>query len=84
MLTQLEKTNALFVEEERHILQRICAQFFRKNVKRYGRNDLPVGFVGSIAWHFQRELSVAASMEDVVVGTIEKSPMDGLIKFHQS
>ena len=59
-------------------------QFFRKNVKRYGRNDLPVGFVGSIAWHFQRELSVAATMEDVVVGTIEKSPMDGLIKFHQS
>ncbi len=59
-------------------------QFFKKNVKRYGRDDLPVGFVGSIAWHFQGELALAAEAEGIVVGSIVKSPMDGLLAYHSS
>lgn len=57
-------------------------QFFQKNVKRYGREDLPVGFVGSIAWHFSDELRVAAAYEGIEAGGIVKSPMEGLLEYH--
>ncbi|MGN0283036.1 MAG: ATPase [Prevotella sp.] len=57
-------------------------QFFQKNVMRYGKVHLPVGFVGSIAWHFQAELAVAADLEGLTLGTVVKSPMDGLLDYH--
>lgn len=56
--------------------------FFRRNVARYTRPDLPVGAVGSIALHFSSELSAAAAVEGFVMGAIVKSPMDGLVAYH--
>lgn len=57
-------------------------QFFRRNVVQYGRPDLPVGAVGSIALHFSAELSEAAHAEGFTMGRIVKSPMDGLVEYH--
>ena len=57
-------------------------QFLRKNVRQYHRDDLPVGFTGSIAWHFRDQLLEAAKEENVTVGVVEKSPMDGLLRYH--
>ena len=57
-------------------------QFFRRNVVLYGRPDLPVGAVGSIAHHFSAELSEAARAEGFTMGRIVKSPMDGLVEYH--
>ena len=54
--------------------------FFRKNIVPYRRRDLPVSFVGSVAWHYQNELREAAAAEEFVVGTILQSPIDGLVK----
>lgn len=54
--------------------------FFRKNILPYRRPDLPVGFVGSIAWHYQRELREAAAAEGFTVGTVLQSPIEGLVK----
>lgn len=56
--------------------------FFRRNVVQYGRQDLPVGAVGSIACHFSAELSEAARAEGFTMGHIMKSPMDGLVEYH--
>ena len=59
-------------------------EFFRRNVVRYARPDLPVGFVGSIADCYRIQLADAAAVEGFVVGTVLKSPIDGLIAYHQS
>lgn len=58
--------------------------FFSRNVAQYQRTDLPVGFVGSIAHHFHEQLSQAAAAEGFTVGTILRSPIDGLVAYHQS
>ena len=55
--------------------------FFRKNIARYGRTDLPVGAIGSIAFHYQQQLRAAAAIEGFRMGNIIKSPMQGLIEY---
>lgn len=57
--------------------------FFRRNVMQYtGATEHPVNFVGSIAHYFRPVLEEAAKATGCTIGTILKSPMDGLIKFH--
>jgi len=57
--------------------------FFRKNIVPYGRRDLPVAFVGSVAWYFQEQLAVAASDEGFLLGNVVKSPLKGLVSFER-
>ena len=52
--------------------------FFRRNVAPYDRPDLPVNFVGSMAYHYTDQLTTAATAESFRVGKILKSPIDGL------
>ena len=54
--------------------------FFRRNVSLYGRRDLPVGTVGSVAFYYKSELLEAAESEGYTVGKVIKSPMEGLVK----
>ena len=56
--------------------------FFRRNVAQYRRPDLPVSFVGSIAYCYADQLREAAAAEGFHVGTVMKSPMDGLVAYH--
>ena len=58
-------------------------QFFRCNIVPYGRPDLPVHFVGSMASTYQPQLEDAARAEGFTVGTILQSPMEGLIDYHR-
>ena len=71
---------------ERHEVNEIVTENFRqfllKNVKRYHRDDLQVSFIGSIAWHFKSQLLQSALEENVYVGSVEKSPMAGLLRYH--
>ena len=57
--------------------------FFQKNIVPYNRRDLPVSFVGSIAWHYQSELQESAARQGFTLGTILQSPIEGLLRFHQ-
>ncbi len=57
--------------------------FFQKNIVPYNRRDLPVSFVGSIAWHYQPQLQESAERQGFRIGTILKSPIEGLLRFHQ-
>ena len=59
-------------------------QFFRSNIAPYGHKELPVHFVGSMAFHYRRQLEEAASQEDYVIGQAMQSPMEGLVDFHTS
>lgn len=57
--------------------------FFVRNVCQYqGYKDLKVNFIGSIAFYYKEVLEEAAKACGCTVGTIIKSPMEGLINFH--
>ena len=58
--------------------------FFVRNVKQYRRPWLPIHFVGSIACAFSSELKEAAESLGMELGTIMRSPMEGLVKYHTS
>lgn len=59
--------------------------FFRRNVMQYtGYEKHSVNFVGSIAHYFRPVLEEAAAACGLTIGTILKSPMDGLLKFHSN
>ena len=53
--------------------------FIRHNIQPYQRPDLPINAVGSIAWYYQQQLAEAATAEGYAIGTILRSPIDGLI-----
>lgn len=55
--------------------------FFKLNIAPYRRADLPVSFVGSIAWHFRAQLAEAAGREGYIVGQVVQSPIDGLVRY---
>ena len=56
--------------------------FFSRNVAAYQRQDLPVNFVGSVAYYFERELAIAAEKENFKIGLILREPMDKLVIYH--
>ncbi|MCM1518150.1 MAG: hypothetical protein NC117_05885 [Pseudoflavonifractor sp.] len=57
--------------------------FFVRNISHYeGYRDMPVNFVGSIAYYYHDVLKEAADAIDATLGTIVISPMDGLISYH--
>lgn len=57
--------------------------FFKRNITHYeGYREMPVNFIGSIAYYYRDVLSEAAEALGCRVGTIIKSPMEGLIAFH--
>lgn len=56
------------------IIECFC-MFFRRNIRHYNRRDLPVNFVGSIAYYYKEELSVAALREGYMLGKVIKTPL---------
>lgn len=63
---------ALLIEE--------FTRFFKRNVCQYDRPDLPVNFVGSVAYYFREELNVAATQCGLELGKILQRPLDSLNK----
>ena len=57
---------------------------FRRNVNRYGRKDLPVGAIGSVAYYYREQLEKAAAAEGYTLGKVMRSPMDGLVRYHST
>ncbi len=65
-----------------HIRRLITANFrdfFRVNIRPYGRRDLPVSCVGSLAWHFTPMLREAAGYEGYTIGEVVSSPVYSLL-----
>lgn len=58
-------------------------QFFQRNVSQYGRHDLKVGAIGSVAYYYSDCLEEAAGMEGYEMGVVVRSPMEGLVRFHR-
>ena len=59
--------------------------FFVRNIENYSNYKLmPVSFVGSVAFYYKDVLAEAAKALDITIGTIIKSPMEGLVKYHSN
>lgn len=58
------------------LLHEEFSRFFRRNVAAYQRPDLPVGFVGSVAWYFREEVAKAATDTGFKMGRIKRCPLD--------
>lgn len=58
-------------------------QFFRRHLLPYGRQDLPVGAVGSIAVSYEAQLREAAQAEGFTLALTLKSPIKRLAEYHQ-
>lgn len=67
------------LEKEEQLCQLVdeeFARFFVRNVEPYHRVDLPVSFVGGVAWAFRSELKRVADSMGYQVGRIMRSPLD--------
>jgi CRISPR/Cas system-associated protein Cas7 (RAMP superfamily) len=49
---------------------------------QYDCRNYPVHFSGSIAYHYREILAEAVKESGLQLGDIQKSPMEGLIRFH--
>lgn len=49
--------------------------FIVRNILPYGRLDLPVSFVGSIAYYYEQQLRAVAMKHDVIIGKIMQNPL---------
>lgn len=59
--------------------------FFDAQIKQYHNyRELKISFVGSIAYYFKNILLEVAETEGIRTGIINKSPIDGLITFHNN
>ncbi|GAB6122560.1 ATPase [Dysgonomonas termitidis] len=56
--------------------------FFVKNVMQYDYQHNEAHFTGSVAYHYQEILRKAGSSLNITIGSIEQSPMAGLIRYY--
>lgn len=70
------------VPEIHHLLVTCFTEFFQRNVMQYDYTNLPVHFVGSIAWYFQDEIKEAATNLGIQTGLFIKHPIERLKAFH--
>ena len=68
--------------EIRAIVVSSFISFFNRNVKQYDYEQYDANFVGSVAYHYSDILMEVAEALNVRIGRILKSPMSGLIEYH--
>jgi N-acetylglucosamine kinase-like BadF-type ATPase len=65
------------------IVKHSFGEFFSRNIKQYPEaKNLPVHFIGGIAFYFEKLLREAATESGFQIGKIMHSPMQGLIEYH--
>ena len=60
-------------------------EFLTRNLLQYpGIERTPIHFTGSIAFYFEDQLRKAIEEQHLILGTIERAPMKGLIRYHKN
>ena len=80
-----------FLSEHKHsvycheLVQQSFMEFFERNVAKLPRySSYPIGFIGSVAWHFSHILDNTASYFGFEQITVIKDPIDGLEKYYSN
>ncbi len=57
--------------------------FVENYIKQYDNcKEVPIHFIGSIAFYLREELAVVLSKHDMKLGNVLRRPIDGLIQYH--
>ncbi|KAF0239140.1 MAG: hypothetical protein FD181_525 [Prolixibacteraceae bacterium] len=65
------------------LVEKSFGEFVRRNISGYsGFHELPICFVGSVAFYFQEQLKNVLGKNYLQIKAILKEPLNGLIKFH--
>ncbi len=65
------------------LVEKSFQEFVLRNITRYsGFSELPICFVGSVAFYFQEQLKNVLEKNQLQLKTVFKDPLSGLIKFH--
>ncbi|MDF1550027.1 MAG: ATPase [Bacteroidales bacterium] len=76
-------TEHIDIKELEDIVLFCFGEFVRRNLKQYANlHALQAHFTGSVAFYFQAQLKKTAIKNNLIIGNITKSPMEGLIKYH--
>lgn len=77
-----------FIYQHKHYdeVQAIVLESFdellKQHVLPYYKTNVPVSFVGSIAFYFQDELKILAQKNQICLYKIIQNPIDGLVEYH--
>jgi len=67
-----------------NIVEDCLNDFFHHHILKYRQSwNLPLYFTGSIAYAFQDVIENLCNQYELEIGKIEKSPMDGLLKYYK-
>lgn len=67
----------------KELVEKSFEEFVLRNITRYsGFQELPICFVGSVAFYFQEQLKNVLKKNHLQFETVVKEPLNGLIKFH--
>ena len=73
----------LDVPEIRTLVKNGFASFLRRNVLQYPDcRELPVHFTGSVAYYYKEILEETAVESGLRIGSIVRTPMEGLVRYH--
>ncbi len=74
----------IHIEELEDIVISSFNEFIERNILQYSNiKRLPIHFTGSIAFHFRDQLTKAMNQAKLTLGYTTKTPMQGLLKYHQ-
>lgn len=74
----------LHIPEVKEVAVNSFKSFFERQVTRYTDfQSYQVSFIGSVSFYYSEVLKEVASEYGVDIGVILKSPMEGLVKYHQ-
>lgn len=66
------------------LVENCFLQFFQKYILKYPMcHETNVNFVGSVAFYYRDLLTNIADSQKIKIGKVLKSPIDGLVEFHQ-
>ncbi len=69
-------------QEVKAVVEASFNTFVERNLKLYGNPDLPVNFVGSVAFAFKDLLTQVLENQGFKIGKIIKEPIEELVKYH--
>lgn len=66
------------------LLSESFEEFFTRNIMHYDYKQYKVNLVGSVAYYYQDIIAEVADKLGIKLGTILKSPIEGLVQYHKS
>ena len=67
-----------------NLLRSSFAEFFSRNISQYNYERHPVHIAGAIGYFYQDIIREEALKQGMTIGKVLKSPIEGLLKYHQS